>query len=366
MSMVMNLAEARILSAQDLSDLKATIGQMHKSWFRNVYPYITEKCQLRCDQCYLGERLERAATMSLDQALTNLRIWRDLGGTKICFLGGEPTLYPQFEEAVRYANRLGYEKVVLDTNGLQLALDKLGNLDCSDFTYIQISLDGASPETNDRIRGEGTWRVVVNTTKELCKKGFDVRIICTVSKANIRDCLNILPIADDLGVTLVKYHIFSGIGKGREKTQWLLNPYEWIEFIDALLEQRGRYRAKIQYQPSYAREEVGYRYLSEGYEGCIGRKLDRVSIFPDGKVYVCSYLFDTDLNFASVVNGQVRIKKGFNELDLFVGQDDECSHCKFNEICAGGCPAEKIITGSLPCKRYDGIFPICRLWKSTV
>jgi hypothetical protein len=28
--------------------------------FRNVYLYITEACQLRCKNCYMGERLERA------------------------------------------------------------------------------------------------------------------------------------------------------------------------------------------------------------------------------------------------------------------------------------------------------------------
>ena len=27
--------------------------------FRNVYLYITEACQLRCEHCYMGERLER-------------------------------------------------------------------------------------------------------------------------------------------------------------------------------------------------------------------------------------------------------------------------------------------------------------------
>ena len=33
--------------------------------FRNVYLYITEACQLRCEHCYMGERLERALKMPL-------------------------------------------------------------------------------------------------------------------------------------------------------------------------------------------------------------------------------------------------------------------------------------------------------------
>lgn len=366
MSRIMNALNADILNTEDFSCLTATIGHMQESWFQNVYPYITEECQLHCSHCYLGNRLERAAEMSLDQIFVNLEIWKALGGRKLCFLGGEPTLHPQFEEAVRYANRLGYEKVLLDTNGLSIASRKLGNLDCIDLTYIQVSLDGASSRTHDRIRSKGTFKIVIDTIRELCERGFDTRIICTVNKANIRDCLGILSIADDLGVSLVKYHIFSGIGRGRKRNQWVLNPYEWTEFVNVLLEQKGKYRAKILYQPAYAGKELGYQYLREGYRGCIGRNLDRASIFPDGKAYVCSYLFDTDLNFSNVENGQVRIEKRFNELNLFVSQDDTCNSCQFNEICAGGCPAEKIVTGSLPCKRYPGIFPVCRLWKSTV
>ncbi|MGH4014147.1 MAG: hypothetical protein ACRDSL_09510 [Pseudonocardiaceae bacterium] len=32
--------------------------------FRNVYLYITEACQLRCEHCYMGERLDRALQAS--------------------------------------------------------------------------------------------------------------------------------------------------------------------------------------------------------------------------------------------------------------------------------------------------------------
>jgi len=360
----MKLKVKNALNAQDFSYLKKTIGQRKCSWFQNVYLYITEKCQLRCGYCYLGERLKRASTMPINQIRDNLIIWKELGGRKICFLGGEPTLHPQFEEAVRYANTLGYEKVIVNTNGLQPALNKLKNFDPSDFSYIQISLDGVSPYTHDKIRGKGTSRIVLNTIKELCKKGFDVRIICTVNRLNIKGCLNILPVADNIGVSLVKYHIFSGIGNGKKNIQWLLNPYEWIEFTETLLKQKGKYETKIQYQPAYAKKETINRYLNEGYEGCLGRKLDRVSIFPDGNVYMCSYLFDTDLNFAKIVNGQIQLNRGFSELNLF--SQDECKCCKFNKICLGGCPAEKVVTGLLPCNAYSDVFPICRLWKSTV
>jgi hypothetical protein len=51
--------------------------------FRNVYLYITERCQLRCEHCYMGERLDRALKMPFDQITATLRTWRQMGGSKL-------------------------------------------------------------------------------------------------------------------------------------------------------------------------------------------------------------------------------------------------------------------------------------------
>ncbi|MEV4207803.1 hypothetical protein [Nocardia salmonicida] len=106
----------------------------------------------------------------------------------------------------------------------------------------------------------------------------------------------------------------------------------------------------------------------EGYQGCIGRTLDRISIFPDGRAYVCSYLFDTDMYFAQMNNGQVVLNRTTerNEFDLFTLPllNDSCGGCGGN-ACMGGCPAEEIVMGASSCATYPDIVPVCRLWKSS-
>lgn len=59
-----------------------------------MYLYITEACQLRCEHCYMGERLERALKMPFGQIIQTLTTWRQMGGSKLTILGGEPTLHP--------------------------------------------------------------------------------------------------------------------------------------------------------------------------------------------------------------------------------------------------------------------------------
>lgn len=66
--------------------------------FRNVYLYVTERCQLRCQHCYMGERLDRALKMPFDEVAATLRTWRLMGGSKLTILGGEPTLHPDLRE----------------------------------------------------------------------------------------------------------------------------------------------------------------------------------------------------------------------------------------------------------------------------
>jgi radical SAM protein with 4Fe4S-binding SPASM domain len=334
--------------------------------FRNVYLYISEACQLHCEHCYMGERLDRAMKMPLSQIVDWLMAWRRMGGSKVTILGGEPTLHPNFIEAVRFAARLGYEQVVTTTNAQEPALRKFHKMAPEDFAYVQVSLDGGTVQTHDAIRGPGTFDAAVVTTRELARRGFDTRVICTVNKANRDDALRLLELADELGVSLVKFHVFSTIGTGHLNPQLAVTPPEWIEFCEVLERVAVLYGTRVWYQPTYARREQMDRYAAEGYQGCIGRTLDRISVFPDGRAYVCSYLFDTSLNFAQMTDGQVTLNREANEFDLFTGAltRSACGGCK-SASCLGGCPAEQIVTGASSCEAYPDIVPVCRLWKSS-
>ncbi len=334
--------------------------------FRNVYLYITEACQLRCEHCYMGERLDRALKMPLPKIVDTLTTWRRLGGSKLTILGGEPTLHPHYCEVIQLSKQLGYEHVITTTNAQKPALRRFRQLAPDDFAYVQVSLDGGSRATHDTVRGAGTFDEAMATTRELAERGFDVRIICTVNKANERDVVQLLEIADVLGVNLVKFHVFSTIGTGHGNPEMAMTPPEWVDFCENLNSVAPQYSTRVWYQPTYARRDQMERYAAEGYQGCIGRTLDRISIFPDGRCYVCSYLFDTDLYCAQMANGQVQLNHGVNEFDLFTSvlNESSCGGCK-SSGCMGGCPAEEIVMGESSCAAYEDIVPVCRLWKSS-
>ena len=371
MSQVINISEHAARKGGDAYGFarmpeEERIDRVRYGRFRNIYLYITEECQLRCGHCYMGERLERATVMPYDEVCDTLTSWRKMGSSKLTLLGGEPTLHPRFVDIVRFSNAVGYEHVIITSNGLRPAARKLAQLEASELAYVQISLDGGSPRTHDAVRGAGMFDIAVETIGALCRAGFDTRIICTVNAANREDCLQLLPLADELGVSLVKFHVFSVIGRGHGTDEWAMEPPDWIEFYERLETIAPEYRTRVWYQPTYARRSRMQQYVEEGYQGCIGRTLDRISIFPDGRCYVCSYLFDTDLNFAEMVDGRIRLSQGENEFSLFTSPLAEaaCGSCKAPGACMGGCPAEKVVMGESSCAAYDDVVPVCRLWKS--
>jgi len=364
----------RAAEAKDSQDLgwarfPETEDRIAYGRFRNVYLYITEECQLRCAHCYMGDRLDRATIMPLDEVRSTLQAWRLLGGSKLTLLGGEPTLHPQFEECVQVAYETGFEKIILDSNGLKQSRKKISKIPPKYINYVQISLDGGTADTHDLVRGKNTFNYTIETAKILASLGHDTRLICTVSKKNMEDCLKLIDIADEAGISLVKYHVFSAIGAGGENADWAMTPQEWLDFVEVMKAYRREdHRTQIWFQPTFARKDQLGIYQEKGYRGCVGKTMDRISIFPDGRCYICSYLFDTDLHFAEMENGNIKLNKKENEFDLFLSTltSSPCGSCGDSGGCGGGCPAEVVVEGAAACETDSDIVSVCRLWKSDI
>jgi len=111
----MNLQKLKkFFSPKDLLWLSKHFGCSKDKWFQSIFLYITEKCQLNCKHCYLGKRLKRKSEMSFDQIVTYLKIWKEMGTERVCFIGGEPTLHSELRKAIEYANKLGYGEITME------------------------------------------------------------------------------------------------------------------------------------------------------------------------------------------------------------------------------------------------------------
>jgi radical SAM protein with 4Fe4S-binding SPASM domain len=126
------------------------------------------------------------------------------GVVALTISGGEPMLHPSFEPLLRHAAR--HFRTSLLTNGT-LIEPKLIPLLTECCQGIQISLDGATAEHHDAIRGRGSFERTMSAIRLLQDAGYNEQlVICaTVMRSNLTDILPLLELCQQLRVPLVRF-----------------------------------------------------------------------------------------------------------------------------------------------------------------
>lgn len=334
-----------------------------------LFLYITEKCQLRCQHCYMGDRLDHERLMTpayVREVLSALRI--TYGQYKVYLLGGEPTTHPQFDEIVDICKEQGY-KVVLTSNGLIPA--RVWNVLDGRLDSFSFSMDGAHQETHEAMRGPNTWRPLVASMRKAVSAGFQTRAIFTVTQANRGDVFEAIDVAERIGLEMLSFHYFTPTGLGRNKPEFQLPPDEWMQLCSELRIAAAGRQVRVFYPPAFVDVAELPALRLAGYGGCTARNLERFAIFPDGRVYICSAFFDTDLHYGTIIDGQIVPRSappgGATELTLVNRVSRNCRSCQHNSLCGGGCAAydylERTLTSS-QCNRKTA--PVCPLWSTPV
>jgi molybdenum cofactor biosynthesis enzyme MoaA len=291
--------------------------------------------------------------MSRERAEDVIRYCHRLGAEYLTFVGGEPTLHPDLPELILEAGRAGYQKVMVDTNGL--SVKPLLSLPPNSLYYARVSLDGASSSTHDKVRGPGTFTRTKEGIRTLVAAGHQVRITYTLFNFNCHELPALLDLAQDLGIRTVNLHSFSEEGYGCANTDWAITPKAWTELWATITELASGFDGTLRYPPTWVKPEDLKVFTGRGYQGCLGCSLDRLSIFPDGRCYVCSMLFDTDLNFGYITEDGLRLNPGPNEYEMFTAATLASDAPELS-----GCPAEK----RLRTEPGGDFVSVCRLWRT--
>ena len=178
--------------------LSRTVAFSRKS--ANIFFHILTRCNLKCRHCYINPREHGRERLPLKSIKTWLTAFSDNSRNKnLIFLGGEPTLHPNLAEAIEFAHNLDFGSITVDTNGY-LFNDILEKVTPDQVDTFSFSLDGATPATNDRIRGRGSYDTCVAGIRKAVSKGFNTSLIYTVSSANINELEGMDSVLKNLGV----------------------------------------------------------------------------------------------------------------------------------------------------------------------
>jgi radical SAM protein with 4Fe4S-binding SPASM domain len=187
------------------------------------------------------------------------------------------TLY----EVLKKAKEFGIEKVFVETNGTLISDEDL-NLFKKYGIDISVSLDGAVKETNDYIRGKGSYEKTINAIKKLTNSGVQTRIGMTLMKPNIKEVDKIVYLAKDLGVNSISFNLIFDVGRTKIHKNLLLN------FEEAHLAVLAAWR-KAKELGIETNFEGQFKILEEleKRDACNAGK-EILSVSSDGNVYPCN------------------------------------------------------------------------------
>jgi GTP 3',8-cyclase len=150
---------------------------------------ITDRCDFRCQYCMSEEMtfLPRNEVLSLEECARIIKVFVELGVTKVRITGGEPLVRKNamwlFEEAGKLNN---LKELVLTTNGSQL--DKHASaLKKSGVKRINISLDSLNAQRFKQITRVGELEKVLAGIESAIKAGFENIKLNTVLMKGIND-----------------------------------------------------------------------------------------------------------------------------------------------------------------------------------
>jgi mycofactocin biosynthetic radical S-adenosylmethionine protein MftC len=314
---------------------------------------LTYACNLACVHCLSSSGRRDPRELSTAECRAVIDTLQRMQVFYVNIGGGEPTVRPDFWELVDYAtaHQVG---VKFSTNGIKLDAAAARKLAASDYVDVQISLDGATAEVNDAVRGVGSYRTARRAMANLAAAGFrGFKLSVVMTRHNIPQLDLFKQIADEYGAQLrltrlrpsgrgadVWPDLHPAAGQQRELYDWLSAHGEQVLTGDSFF-----------HLSPYGPPLPGLNLCGAGRVVCL--------IDPVGDVYACPFAIHE--NFLA---GSVRQPGGFEAVwrtaplfaDLRQPQTGgACRSCGSFDSCRGGCMAAKFFTG-LP---LDGPDPEC-------
>ncbi len=116
---------------------------------------LVNRCNLTCQMCYVANHTFAKATLELDAIKRLIDEIVKHGKTGLLLgVGSEGLLYKDIRKVIEYARTAGVMDILLMTNGTLLSKDLSEFLVEQMVSRVCISIDAASPETYQKIRGK--------------------------------------------------------------------------------------------------------------------------------------------------------------------------------------------------------------------
>ncbi len=299
----------------------------------NITWEITHKCNLKCVHCLSSSSEESPGELSFAECKGIVDQLSKLKVFEVNFGGGEPLLKDYFLPLLHYIHEKGIVTCV-STNGTVLTDEAVACFRDNPLVNVQVSLDGATPEVNDRIRGRGTYRKIISGIGLLSGKNIPLSVNTVVTSLNYTQLDQLKDLAVSYGARL-RVSRFRPSGRARQSWEALkLNSAQLRELAGWL----GSDPSILTGDSFFSISQDGRRQL--GLDMCGAGKMT-CCIDPLGDVFPCAFLQDKPFRAGNLKEQPFKeIWDSSPALTSFRRlEPTSCRTCPRFEKCRGGCPA---------------------------
>jgi radical SAM protein with 4Fe4S-binding SPASM domain len=315
---------------------------------------VTRKCNLKCKHCY-SDAADRPASdeLSTFESKMLLDSLADWGIHLLIFDGGEPLCRDDFFEIAKYASDKRM-RIVVGSNGTLIDAETAERMKDVGVQAVQISIDGARPETHDSFRGEeGSFHGAIRGVEACKQAGLPFQFGMVIRKQSLSEIPTMLELAVKSRANAAEFFDLVQVPRVRKECpEEILSRDERKSVMEWLAEAQMRCPIVIRtpgcpmyavilkagnvqpkHLPAHALRRIPY------YDrGCAaGMPNGYITILPNGDVIPCMLL--------QVRLGNVReenIVKIWEESSILAKLrsrlllEGECSRCRHRDVC-GGC-----------------------------
>ena len=249
---------------------------------------ITDRCDLACSHCLrlvVPPHAARARDLDVDLVRRVCAEAKEIGISSVALTGGEPMLHPRFLDLVDAIVDHGMRYNFL-SNGLGIAelmprlLERPERREL--LRDVSISLDGATEETHDAVRGRGTFRRSLAGIAVLRALDVPFCIVTTIQRLNRHEIDALGLLAHHLGATQISFAHFLPNGRPHATRDLDLTIPERLEVEYVIKRLMHAMRFKISISEGYKTDHVDYE--------CVTIQRRGVNVDPNGHMTFCCEL----------------------------------------------------------------------------
>ena len=345
------LTSRRVVSFK--SEVKSPKSDFKGNRIENIAINVTHRCNLRCPFCYNFDNLKNSPEheLSLAEITDVLDASRQFWGKSpaLSILGGEPLFAKEKTLGlINFAHENGLVPIV-STNGTLVTPD-FAECAARQSAEIQVSIDGASEETNDPVRGKGNFDRALSGVRNLIDAGAHTILSMVCHKGNFHELKDFYELGLSLGVDEVRFIPLKRIGGAGT------SGFEPVPLDEMITSAVSLFRDHPEFKTLTGRD--AFSILASSCKHAIdrvscGTGIQTFLLDANGDIYPClntntpsllvANIRESDFSFADVwCNSPVldTVRRSTSVCN----EQNACKGCEMRHWCLGGCRGETLAT----------------------